>query len=396
MNTLDLLIISITLALAALGYAQGFIVGAASIGGLALGALVGTRVTHALLDRSGGEAGAAGAANWAPIIGLGVGLLITLIGAMAMQDLGASLRGQVRDRVAEMTIADHVMGAILLGAVGLLIAWVSAAAAVGIPQLRELRPQIVTSRIVSELNGVLPDAGPLLGVIASYDPFPTFDGGKIVAAAPDAALPRDPEVRNASRSVVRVVGTACGYRITGTGWVGATGYVITNAHVVAGQRDTAVQVAGRGELIDADVVSFDEVNDIAVLRVGGLDLTPLRPIAKVDQGAAAAVLGYPENRGFVATPARFSDERTVRGDDIYGLGSHQRRVTSFRGIVRHGNSGGPVVDGDGRVISTVFASTVGSQVRGGYGVPNDLAGDALAFGRAVPDGKVVRTGRCVG
>jgi S1-C subfamily serine protease len=389
-NSLDLLIIVIVLALAAIGYAQGFVVGAASLFGLAIGGIVGTRVTNAVIERASTDAAAA---QYAPVIGLVVGLIITMIGAMAMQDLGAQLRGQVRR--AEMTNVDHLFGALLMALVGLLLAWVAAAAAIGVPQLRSMRPQIFESKIVSQLNTVLPDAKPVLGALSSYDPFPAFDGGKIDIAPPDVRLPRDPEVRNASRSVVRVVGTACGYQVTGSGWVAEPGYVLTNAHVVGGERDTAVQIAGRGDPVDADVVFFDRVNDIAVLRVDGLDLTPLRTHDDAPEGEAAVVLGYPENHGFTATAARFSDERTVQGEDIYGNGQFKRRVTSFRGLVRHGNSGGPVVDGDGRVLTTVFASTVGERTAGGYGVPNDLTLDALRQAHQVPSDKVVRTGTCV-
>jgi S1-C subfamily serine protease len=388
-NSLDLLIIVIVGALAAIGYAQGFIVGAASLFGLALGGLVGTRITHGLLAR----ASEGSASSWSPVIGLGIGLLITLVGAMAMQDLGAQLRGRVRG--SEMTGVDHLLGAVLLAIVGLLLAWFAAAALIGVPQLRAYRPQVVDSKIVQQLNAVLPDAGPIVGAIASYDPFPKFDGGSIVIDAPDGTLPKDPQVLTASRSVVRVVGSACGYRVTGSGWYLARGFVATNAHVVAGESDTGVQLGGKGHTYQADVVSFDPINDVAILRVHDVDMSPLTPLQDAKRGTAAVVLGYPENQGFQATAARYSDERTVKGADIYGDGSHRRRITSFRGIVRHGNSGGPVVDGAGHVIATVFAATVGSKIAGGYGIPNDIVLAALQQGRTVPAGRRVRTGRCV-
>jgi S1-C subfamily serine protease len=195
--------------------------------------------------------------------------------------------------------------------------------------------------------------------------------------------------------VLRVVGSACGYRVTGSGWVVARGYVATNAHVVAGEDDTGVQLAGKGDVHRADVVAFDPVNDIAILRAPDIGLSALEPLEDVGRGTAAVVLGYPENQGFQATAARFSDERTVKGADIYGTGTYRRRISSFRGLVRHGNSGGPVVDGDGNVIATVFAATVGDEVRGGYGVPNDLVLDLLNGARRVPDDRRVRTGDCI-
>lgn len=391
MNSLDLLIIVVVLALAGIGYAQGFIVGAASLFGLALGGLVGTRLTHALIEQA---AEGTTAATWAPLIGLCAGLLVTLIGAMAMQDLGAELRQRLQTH--ESAAVDRLLGAGLLAVVGLLLAWFAAASVIGVASLRPVRAQIVESRVVQQLNATLPDAGPLLGVIASYDPFPRFDGGEISIGAPDRQLPRDVEVRRAARSVVRVVGSACGYQVTGTGWVAARGYVVTNAHVVGGQQDTGVQPDGSGEPLDADVVAFDRVNDLAVLRVDDLDLPVLRQRTDAPRGEAAVVLGYPENQGFRATAARYSDERVVEGEDVYGRGSYERRVTSFRGLVRHGNSGGPLVDGDGVVLSTVFAATVGDAISGGYGIPNDLALEAVEAGQGVPVDRAVDTGPCIG
>ena len=390
MNELDVGILILAAILAMVGYAQGFIVGAASLIGLALGGMVGTRVGHALIEQASTNADAQ---TWAPLVGLVLGLVITLIGALAMQDLGNQIR--VRVHMRGPAALDHLGGAVLLASMGAVLIWFGAAAAIGVPQLRSMRPDILESKLVQQLNAVLPPAGPLLGAIAAYDPFPTFEGGRIVADAPDPQLPRDPEVRAVSARVLRVVGTACGYGVTGSGWVIAPGYVVTNAHVVAGEEDTAVQREGRGELIGADVVHFDFVNDIAILRVHGLDLPPIPIRDDVPQGTAAVVLGYPENRGFTATPARVDKERDVRGDDIYGNGPQERVVTAFRGVVRHGNSGGPVVDGDGRVVATVFAATVGTKVAGGYGVPDEIVTSALSQAQGVAEGYRVRTGACV-
>ena len=76
-------------------------------------------------------------------------------------------------------------------------------------------------------------------------------------------------MRAAGQSVVRVLGTACGLGVQGSGWVAADGVVVTNAHVVAGQDDTSVQVGGQGERLDAQAIHFDVRNDLAVLRVPG-------------------------------------------------------------------------------------------------------------------------------
>ncbi|MBC7462001.1 MAG: MarP family serine protease [Thermoleophilia bacterium] len=390
MNFLDLIILALVLLLAVLGYLQGFIVGIASLFGVVLGGLVGTRAAQYLLERAASDSSAS---TWAPVLGLAIGLLITVVGAMAAQDLGAALKSRVR--TTDHIVLDHTLGAVLLAVVGLVLTWFSAAAAIGIPQIREYRGELVESRIVQTLNEVLPPAGPVLGALSSYDPFPAFDGGRIKTAAPDPELEGDASVKQAAKSVVRVIGTACGYTVTGSGWTAARGYIVTNAHVVAGESDTAVQVTGRDAELPATVVVFDQVNDLALLRVDDLWLQVLPRVAKPAAGTAGVIIGFPEHHGLVATAARYSDERRVRGDDIYGTNASERTISSFRGLVRHGNSGGPVVDSEGSVLTTVFAATIGEKVLGGYGVPNSLVASALEQARKVPRSFGVRTGSCV-
>ena len=67
---------------------------------------------------------------------------------------------------------------------------------------------------------------------------------------------RRPEVRRAAPSVVRVLGTACGLGVSGSGWVAGNGLVVTNAHVVAGQDDTTIDSSGAPPLL-AQTVAFD-------------------------------------------------------------------------------------------------------------------------------------------
>jgi S1-C subfamily serine protease len=196
---------------------------------------------------------------------------------------------------------------------------------------------------------------------------------------------RAPGVRAAAPSVVRVSGTACGLTIAGSGWVAAPGLVVTNAHVVAGQDDTTVEAPGSNRL-DAEAVAFDVTNDIAVLRVRGLEARPLR-LVEPDSGDSVAILGYPESGPFTASPGRIGPTATVVTDDAVGRDRVARRVTSFRGRVRRGNSGGPAVNARGEVETTVFASRRGSD--GGYGVPSELVRGAVAQA-----GGPVSTGPC--
>ena len=139
--------------------------------------------------------------------------------------------------------------------------------------------------------------------------------------------------------------------------------VVTNAHVVAGEDDTTVTTRA-GATLDASAVHFEPRNDLAILRVPGLDAPPLRLAPQVLPGTAGAVLGYPENGSFAVSPARIGRTGQVISQDSYGRGPVEREMTPFRGRVRSGNSGGPAVDASGRVLTTVFAAQRGSGIAG--------------------------------
>ena len=197
-----------------------------------------------------------------------------------------------------------------------------------------------------------------LHVLARIDPFPTIAGPAAPVRPPDPRLARAPGVRSAAPSVVRVLGTACGVGVEGTGWVARPELVVTAAHVVAGQSDTVVELQS-GARLPGEVVAFDRRNDVAVLLVANLGMTSLK-LADPKPGAAVAVLGFPENGPFTATPARIGRTSTVLAEDAYGSGPVARAITSLRGRVRHGDSGAPAVDARGSVQTTIFAARVGT------------------------------------
>ncbi|MDQ4049394.1 MAG: trypsin-like peptidase domain-containing protein, partial [Actinomycetota bacterium] len=209
---------------------------------------------------------------------------------------------------------------------------------------------------------------------------------------PTSAIARDPQARAAGRSVVKVFGTACGLGVQGSGWVAGDGVVVTNAHVVAGQDDTTVQPGGQGARHEAEAIWFDPRNDLAILRSSGVSGMPaLRLNVNAPPGTSAAIVGFPGNGPLDVEPGRLGQTRTVISQDSYDRGPVRRRITAVRGLVRSGNSGGPVVDGAGRVVTTVFAATVRSGSGSGFGVPDTLVREAL--GRAGPR---VDTGPCAG
>jgi S1-C subfamily serine protease len=179
-----------------------------------------------------------------------------------------------------------------------------------------------------------------------------------------------------------VLGTACGLGVEGSGWVAGPGLVVTNAHVVAGDDDTTVSVSGGSEL-EATAVHYDSRNDLAVLEVEGLDAPALALVDHPRKGTEAAVIGYPENGPLAFTAARLGRTGEVTSEDSYGRGPVQRRMTPFRADVRSGNSGGPVVDLDGHVVTTVFAASTGPGAANGLGVPNEVVAEALG-GKLAP------------
>jgi S1-C subfamily serine protease len=364
---IDWIIVGFALAMGLWGYAQGLIVGALSLAGFAVGAFVGTRVGPLLLEEGSSS-------PYAPLFGLLGALIVGGILASGLEGLGFHLRGRLGDRLG---VLDGLAGAALLAAVGLGFAWILGAVALQTPGARELRRDIQRSTILAALNDVLPPSGPILNALARFDPFPQITGPDPGVAAPSGRAARDPDVRRAARSVVRVLGTACGLGVQGSGWVAGDGIVVTNAHVVAGQDDTTVQVGGGGPRHDTTPIWYDPRNDLAILRAPGVSGVPaLRLDVRAEAGTAAAVVGFPQNGGLDVQPARLGGTETVLTQDAYGRGPVRRRITALRGLVRQGNSGGPLVDREGRVLTTIFAASRAGDPAG-YGVPDSIVARAL-------------------
>ena len=380
MTALDWIIIAFTVLMAVWGYSQGLIVGALSLVGFAAGALLGSRLAPLLLEEGSNS-------PYAPMLSLVGALLVGGVLASALELLGFRLRHRIGERLG---ILDGIGGALLVAALGLGLVWVGGAVALQTPGAKGLREPIQQSAILGELNERLPPSGSILKALARFDPFPQIEGPDADVRAPNAKIARDPEVRRAGRSVVRVLGTACGLGVQGSGWVAADGVVVTNAHVVAGQDDTTVQVEGEGDRIDAEAIWFDSRNDLAVLSVPGLpELPALGLNGGAEQGTSAAILGFPKNGPYDVQPGRLGQTSTVVTQDAYGRGPVRRSITSLRGLVRSGNSGGPMVDGRGRVVTTIFAATVQDGGNSGFGVPDSIVSDALAQA-----GGTVDTGPC--
>jgi hypothetical protein len=379
LTTLDWIIIAFTLLMAVWGYQQGLIAGALSLAGFAAGAFIGSRLGPLLLEDGSHS-------PYAPLFALLGALMIGGVFASGLELLGFHLRRRLGERLG---LADGVGGSLLVACLGLFLVWIGGSVALQTPGARDLREPIQRSAILKELNEALPPSGAILNALARFDPVPSVTGPSANVAPPNAKIARDRDVRAAGRSVVRVLGTACGLGVQGSGWVAGRGIVVTNAHVVAGQDDTTVQLGGEGPGLDADAIWFDPRNDLSILRVPGLSGAPALSLnVNAEPGAPAAVLGFPENGPYDVEPARLGQTAIVVTQDAFGRGPVQRTITSLRGLVRPGNSGGPAVDASGRVVTTIFAAAT-SRRRTGYGVPDSVVRDALRRARGLVD-----TGPC--
>jgi S1-C subfamily serine protease len=375
----DWLIVGVVIVLALFGWAQGFVAGAFALIGFAAGAWLGMRLGPLVL--SDGRR-----SPWAPAFGLIGAICAGAVLAIGLEGFGARLRGRLRS--SAVTAADGLAGAALTACVGLGIAWILGVLALA--SGGDARREVQRSAILRQINAVLPPTGGLIDALQRLDPFPRIDGPEARVPAPSRGIAHTRGVRAARVSVVRVLGSACGLGVEGSGWVAAPGVVVTNAHVVAGQRDTRVLRGGRQPGLDARAIVFDPHNDVAVLRVPGLGAPALHLAHNPRVGTAAAILGFPRNGPYDVRAGRLGQTREVIADDAYGRGPVRRLIASLRGAVRSGNSGGPMVDAAGQVVGTVFAATT-SGPRGGFAVPNSVVRADLR--RA---GRTVSTGPCAG
>jgi S1-C subfamily serine protease len=375
-TVVDWIAIGLVVFAALAGAARGLVWSRLSLAGLAGGAILGGRLASHFLERGAGS-------PYTPLVALGGAALA----ASLLQGLGSAVGANFRSRLRSSGLRrlDSAGGLVAGALTGLAIVWVLGAVGLQLPGQTELRRDIQRSFVLRKLNGIV-SPRTFLHALARFDPLPVLTGPALPREPPTPRVLRSAGAREADPSVVRVLGTACGLGVEGSGWVARPGVVVTAAHVVAGQDDTAVLPPSGGRL-SATAMVFDPRNDVAVLRVPGLGERPLL-IADPRSGTAVAILGYPENGPLDATPGRIGTTSSALSEDAYGRGPVLRRVTSFSGLVRHGNSGGPAVDATGAVQTTVFGSL--TRGRGGLGVPSGIVRRALGSAR----GGTVSTGPC--
>jgi S1-C subfamily serine protease len=282
----------------------------------------------------------------------------------------------------------------------LLVAWL-VAGPLGSSSMPGLARAVRTSALLHGVNAVMPQQAQALSndlrTTVDTDGFPNVFGDLIPTQVrqvpvPNKALAGLAVVQSSEQSVVKLEGAApsCNRRIEGSGFVFAPDHVLTNAHVVAGTDSLQVQTK-RGTM-SGTVVIFDAERDLAVVDVPGLGLPSLsfaKAAAKTD--ADAIVLGYPLDGPYDAEPARIRDLRPISGPDIYNANTVTRQIYTIRGLVRSGNSGGPLITSSGSVLGVIFAAAADNpQV--GFALTASEAAPVIDAGRDAQRG--VSTGGC--
>ncbi|MBW8752044.1 MAG: MarP family serine protease, partial [Propionibacteriales bacterium] len=344
MNFLDWCLVLIVVAYALSGYWQGFITGAFATIGLLLGGLLGIWLAPHLL-------GDANPSLWVSLTALFVVLVCASFGQAVLQYAGTRMRDQITWQ--PVRALDAVGGAILSVVAVLIVTWMLGVAVSG-SRIPGIGPMVRDSRVLTSVNDVMPSEAQ--GLLRQFDRvvgssfFPRylepFAPERIVDVSPAPGnVVHDPEVQKAELSVYKIRGNnRCGDGIEGTGFLYSPHRLMTNAHVVAGVTEPMVRVGTRN--VQATVVYYNSDIDIAVL-----DVDIEGPVVHFDNGGEAkepgVILGYPNDGPFDAQPARIRAEQRLRSPDIYGRGTVTREVFSVRGLVRPGNSGGPLVSRSG-------------------------------------------------
>jgi S1-C subfamily serine protease len=388
---LDVAVIAVGLVAAVSGWRSGALGSLMSFVGVVLGAIAGVMLAPHLVSHVETPRTKLFAA-------LFLILALVVIGEVAGVVLGRAVRGAIRNRTVRRV--DSVVGVALQLVVVMVAAWLLASPLTSSDQ-PNLAAAVRDSKVIAEVDKYAPSwlrtvpnrMSTLLKTTGLPDVLEPFGRTPIQAVeAPDASLADSIVVSSTKSSVVKVRGVAPGCQkvLEGTGFVIAPNRVMSNAHVVAGSESVTVEVDGQS--YDATVISYDPNEDISIMDVPNL---PSKPLVFAEQparsGTDAVVLGYPGGGDFLATPARIREIIELSGPDIYRTTTVNREVYTIRGLVRQGNSGGPMINRAGQVLGVVFGAAVDDNDTGFVLTAQEVARQLAGVGNTAK----VPTGTCV-
>jgi S1-C subfamily serine protease len=353
-NLIDILILIAALIGLANGYRRGFWLSLTQYSGLLIGVLLGAASARYVLDYL--------QINNASARPLGA-VLVLVIGGSLGSSIGFAVGEPIRRNILRTgihTSTDSVAGAALSAFAVLLMCWF-----LGLSFSRgpspEIAQQIQKSVLLRGLDSIAPRPPPFLAsveqVLAGVQFPPVFAGLEptLPGAMPLPASVDTPGVKRASAQVVKVSSLGCGGIVTGSGFPVGNGYVVTNAHVVSGTTSHAIE-SPDGTTQKATVVFFDPERDVAVLFVQGFGAPGLQ-FGPAQRGTQGAVIGYPGGQAERVVPAVVDGSVMAEGRDIYNQNLVTRQIYVLQSSVHPGNSGGPLIDMQGRVLGMVFATS---------------------------------------
>jgi S1-C subfamily serine protease len=390
-NAFDLVAVLVLVLAVLAGVRTGALPQIGGIGGAVIGLLVMLNLAPLLVSVTGDLEPLVRA-----IIVIGALLGAVIVGETIGSALGRALAGRLGTGV--LSGMDRAAGAVLGAAQALLIVWLAGGLlAVGpFPRLAQAASQSTAVRavdaylppptaVIERIAVVLDDSG-LPDVFVGLEPIPQ---------AP-VDTPTDPQAERiaqaATAATFRVTTRACESEVNGTAFIIAPGYLVTNAHVVAGASTIRVAQSGT-DAKDAEAVMFDPTLDLALLRVPDLQGPVLRFAGtKPDRGAIGAALGYTGGGPLQILPAAVAGSYPATGRDIYGADRVTRDILELRAAVEPGDSGGPLILEDGSVGGLVFAeSRTDPQV--GYALTPTAVADRVA--PAIGSRGAVDLGQCI-
>ena len=349
------MIVAATVVGIANGYRRGFWLSTTQYVGLLAGVLLGAVAAQPVLDYIGVTS---------PVARPLGAVLVLIIGGSLGSSIGYATGEPIRKRILRTGIhsaTDSVAGAALSALVVLTMLWFLGVSFSRGPS-QEVAQLIQKSVVLHQLDSIAPRApdflAPVEGILAGVQ-FPAVFAGLEPATLPSPlkvpASVDTPGVNNAAQAVVKITSLGCGGLVTGSGFAIGGSYVVTNAHVVSGTHDHHVMTPS-GDNLAATVVYFDPNRDFALLDVPDLAISGLG-FGSGSRGTEAAVIGYPGGGQEKIEPAVIDGAVEALGRDIYSTKPVTRQVYVIQGRVRPGNSGGPLIDLQGRVLGIVFATS---------------------------------------
>lgn len=394
MIIVDIIIVLLGIGALFAGFRQGFVVGLCTVVGFVVGWIAGRLLSPLVENLSAGTSAMENPGVVALLAAMP--LVLSVLFAFAGNGIGTWIKRAMDSELGQGI--DAIGGTVTAGVVYVLVIWLAAGFIRATPLVGP-NQWVADSGVIAAIDRTIPySSQSALGDLASTlraTGFPQVFSGQTEeirgVGEPDADMV---EVgRSVEESVVKITTTTttCRAGSEGSGFVYDDGLVATNAHVIAGSTSLAVQVGGTGRPYSAEVVEFDPEADVAVLRVPELDAPALEFGSPLGPGDDSVVVGFPANGPYTISPTRVREQINARGLDIYDQSSVVRDVYSLRGIVREGNSGGPLIDSGGNVVGMVFARSATDEETG-YALTRAEIRDELQAGAA--NSTPVPTGQC--